>query len=87
MSDDADAKQAAAGRPSKKRVSAARYALMAERASDIHGEGPKWCILAGSRPGFIKLCPIDPHTGACSGDGCKEFKDPGSAMLAHITGI
>jgi hypothetical protein len=34
------------------------------------------CKGPGSTPGTIRICPRDPVTGECKGDGCYEIPDP-----------
>jgi len=43
----------------------------------------KVCISAGSRPGYIKICTIDPGTGACTAN-CKEVPDPEGEIWTHV---
>jgi hypothetical protein len=34
------------------------------------------CKGPGSTPGTIRICPRDPVTGECKGEGCYEIPDP-----------
>jgi hypothetical protein len=68
---------------STKAVATRRAAKRAHEAAISAGTEEKTCILPGSRPGTIRICKIDPATGACTKD-CIEIPDPGAQMLLFV---